>query len=116
MSTIRAAHKKPGTAETARARHRRIQLPCVTDATQPTLEVALLTLAQARAILADPMRDLRYLDTRLGPMVAAYIDWKKLGRPPRPRSTVRADLAQLAVSIPPGIGIAELDSPSSAST
>ena len=111
MSTIRATYKKPGTAETARARHRRVQLPCVTDPTQPSLEVALLTLAQARAILADPMRDQRYLDTRLGPMVQAYISWKKLGRPAATTmDRYERILAQLAVSIPPGVGIAELSS------
>ena len=111
MSTIRVDNmndprdvaKRPG------ARHRRIKLPCVIDATQPPLEVALLTLAQARAILADPMRDMRYLDTRLGPMVAAYIAWKKLGRPAKTTiDTYERILARLAVDIPPGIGIAEL--------
>ncbi len=73
------------------------------------LEVELLTLAQARAILADPMRDMRYLDTRLGPMVAAYIAWKKLGRPKKTTiDTYERRLARLAMSLPPGVGIAEL--------
>jgi site-specific recombinase XerD len=72
--------------------------------------VALLTLAQARAILADPMRDMRYLETRLGPLVAAYIAWKKLGRIAKTTiDTYERRLARLAVALPPGVGIAELD-------
>ena len=113
MSTILSDNvNAPATLATFGGWHRRSSLPCVNDATQPTLEVALLTLAQARAILADPMRDQRYLDTRLGPMVAAYINWKKLGRPAATTmDRYERILAQLAVSIPPGIGIAELSSP-----
>jgi integrase/recombinase XerD len=100
----RDAVQRPG------ARHRRSSLPCVIDPTQPPLEVALLTLAQARAILADPMRDLAYLDTRLGPMVEAYIAWKKLGRVKKSTiDTYERRLARLAVGLPPGVGIAELD-------
>ena len=105
-STIRADNIKPGTAETARAWHRRSQLPCTTDPTQPALEVALLTLAQARAILADPMRDMRYLDTRLGPMVAAYIAWKRTGlKAPTTLDAYERILARFAISLPPGVGI-----------
>jgi site-specific recombinase XerD len=75
----------------------------------PHLEVELLTLAQARAILADPMRDMRYLDTRLGPLVEAYIAWKKLGRPsPATIDSYERRLARLAVNLPPGVGIEDL--------
>jgi site-specific recombinase XerD len=109
MSTIFADNKKPGAAETARARHRRYQLPCSTDPMAAPLETALLTLAQARAILADPMRDMRYLETRLGPMVAAYIAWKKLGRPAKTTiDTYERILARLAISLPTGVGVDEL--------
>ena len=56
------------------------------------------------------MRDMAYLDTRLGPTVAAYIAWKKLGRPAKTTiDTYERRLARLAVSLPPGVGIAELD-------
>jgi hypothetical protein len=84
---------------------------CGSDLTNdPPLEAALLTLAQARRILADPMRDMAYLETRLGPMVQAYIAWKKLGRPAKSTiDTYERRLARLAVGLPPGVGIAELD-------
>ena len=84
---------------------------------EPPLEAALLTLAQARAILADPMRDNRYLDTRLGPMVAAYIAWKKLGRPAKTTiDTYERILARLAVTLPPASGSTSSTAPTSAST
>jgi len=104
------SNEKPRAALTAGARHRRNRLPCGNDLTAAPLEVELLTLAQAVAILADPMRDMRYLETRLGPMVAAYIAWKKLGRIAKTTiDTYERRLARLAVALPPGVGIAELD-------
>ena len=104
--------EKPRAAQTAGAvAQGGIDSPCAADLTAPPpLEAALLTLAQARAILADPMRDMAYLDTRLGPTVAAYIAWKKLGRPAKTTiDTYERRLARLAVSLPAGVGIAELD-------
>jgi len=106
---IAASYKEPRTASTAGARQRRSQLQCGTDLTAAPLERELLTLAQARAILADPMRDMRYLETRLGPMVAAYIAWKKTGQPAKTTiDTYERILARLAVALPPGVGIEEL--------
>lgn len=62
------AHKKPGAAETARARHRRYQLPCTTD-----LTTALL------ALVGDTvMRDLRHTEARAYPDVEAWIDYLEL--------------------------------------
>ena len=92
-----------------RGTHRRYQLPCAADLTAPPpLEAALLTLAQAKQILADPMRDMAYLDTRLGPLVAAYIAWKKTGRPAKTTiDTYERILARLAVHLPPGVGVDE---------
>ena len=55
------------------------------------------------------MRDMRYLDTRLGPMVEAYIAWKKLG-PPSPDDDrhVRTHPGEARGLAPPGVGIADL--------
>lgn len=102
--------KKPGAALTARAWHRRNRLPCGNDLTAAPLEVALLTLAQARAILADPMRDMRYLETRLGPPIQAYLRWKRQSKAmPKTLDSIERSLARLAINIPAGVGVAELD-------
>jgi len=105
---LRALDKKPGAASTARARHRRNRLPCGNDLTAAPLEVELLTLAQAVAILADPMRDEAYKQTALGPDIVDHINHVRLGRV----SAVTVDakeriLARLAVSCP-DVGIGEL--------
>jgi integrase len=71
-SILLADNKKPGAAETARARHRRVQLPCGNDLTQ-----ALFTLAEARAILDNPVLDKRYQQTPLGWDIARYLSWKE---------------------------------------
>ena len=64
MSTIRADNdKEPGTAETARARHRRVQLPCTQDLTRALL--ALVGEAQ--------MRDTRHTTARAYPDVEAWV-------------------------------------------
>jgi integrase/recombinase XerC len=69
----------------------------------------LFTLAQARAILADPVRDLRYLDTTLGPQVAAHLRWVRLANgSPRTLDAKERILARLAVNLPPGVGLPEL--------
>jgi integrase/recombinase XerC len=60
----RDAVQRPG------ARHRRSQLPCGNDLTQ-----ALFTLAEARAILDNPVLDKRYQQTPLGADVARFMHW-----------------------------------------
>lgn len=106
--TILADNKKPGAAETARARHRRVKLPCSTDLTAPPLEAELLTLAQAVAILADPMRDEAYKRTALGPDIVDHLNRARLGRnKPTTLDAKERILARLAVSCP-DVGIADL--------
>ena len=68
MSTIRATYKEPGAAETARARHRRVQLPCTEDLTRALL--ALIGEAQ--------MRDTRHHKARAYADVEAWIDYLDL--------------------------------------
>jgi integrase len=67
---------KTGALRGAPALHRRFELPCGTDPTAaPSLEAELFTLAQARAILDNPMRDKTYQRTALGPDVARFLFW-----------------------------------------
>src|SRR5688500_13272957 len=40
-------------------------------------QTVTLTLAELETMLREPVRDKRYLDTRLGPSVAAYLSWKE---------------------------------------
>src|SRR4029077_8337673 len=94
------SHRKPRAALTAGARHRRVQLPCGNDLTAAPLEMALLTLAPARAILADPMRDMAYLETRLGPPIQAYLRWKRQSKAmPKTLDSIERSLARLAINI-----------------
>jgi site-specific recombinase XerC len=88
----------------ARARHRRHQLPCTID-----LTTQLFTLAQAKAILADPVADNRYLDTALGPDIDEHLRWLRLSHgSPKTRKARLYILARLAVNLPPGVGVAEI--------
>ncbi len=105
MSTIRADNiNAPATLATSGGRHRRHQLPCGSD-----LTTQLFTLAQARAILADPVRDNRYLDTALGPDIEAHLRWFRLSHgSPKTREARLHILARLAVNLPPGVGIADI--------
>ena len=99
MNDPRDASQRPG------VRHRRSELPCGNDPTAAPLELALLTLAQARAILADPMRDMRYLGTRLGPDIEEYLRWKRLSNASaRTLDTYERILSRLAVNLPPASG------------
>ena len=92
---LRASEKKPGAALTARAWHRRVQLPCGTD-----LYRQLLTLAEAAAVLADPMRDRSYqTETRLGGAVADYLAWKRLEVSDRTLEIYEGYLARLCISL-----------------
>ena len=68
MSTIRVDNKKPGTAHTARARHRRVQLPCTEDLTRALL--AIIGEAQ--------MRDTRHTNARAYADVEAWVDYLDL--------------------------------------
>lgn len=98
------AHKEPGAASTARARHRRVQLPCSTD-----LTTNLFTLAEARAILDDPVRDLRYRETALGPDIVDHLSHCRLGRiSPITLDAKERILARLAMSCP-DVGISDLE-------
>ena len=75
----------------------------------PTIH--LYTLAEARQILDDPVRDQRYLATTLGPQIDAHLRWLTLAAGDRGASTRKHRLyilARLAVDLPPGIGVAEL--------
>ena len=56
------------------------------------------------------MRDMAYLDTRLGPEIVRPPDLLPdgAGRPPTTIDSKERILARLAVSLPPGVGIAEL--------
>jgi integrase len=73
-SILQPLNNKPGapTGE-ARARHRRSHLPCGTD-----LTTQRFTLAEARAILDNPVLDKRYQQTPLGRHVARYLLWKEV--------------------------------------
>jgi site-specific recombinase XerC len=90
----------PATLATPGGRHGR-QVPCGND-----LTTQLFTLAEARAILDDPVRDQRYLDTLLGPHVRDYIAWKRAGQPSlRTIDTYERILARLCVQLPPELGV-----------
>jgi site-specific recombinase XerD len=66
-------------------------------------------LDEARAILDDPMRDQRYLDTRLGPEIVEYLRWKRLANgSPVTLDSYERILARLAVRLPAGVGIADI--------
>jgi integrase len=66
-------------------------------------------LAQARAILADPVRDMAYLATALGPDIDAHQRWLRLAQgSPKTRESRLHILARLAVNLPPGVGVADI--------
>ena len=60
-----------------------------------------LTLAELETMLREPVRDKRYLDTRLGPSVAAYLSWKEneAGAAARTVDQYERDLARLCVML-----------------
>ena len=60
-----------------------------------------LTLSELEAMLHEPVRDKRYLDTRLGPSVAAYLSWKEneAGAAERTLDQYERDLARLCVTL-----------------
>ena len=59
-----------------------------------------LTLAELETMLREPMRDKRYLDTRLGKSVRAYLSWKEneAGAAERTLDQYERDLAPLCVA------------------
>jgi len=92
--------KKPRRTEIPGARHRRVELPCVPN---------LYTLEQALAILADPVRDMRYLEMALGPAIRDHLTHVRLGNLDEDTINARERiLARLAASCP-DVGLAELD-------
>lgn len=94
----------------AGARHRRNQLPCVANlTTRAPLEAQLFTLEEVRAILADPVRDKRYLETTLGPHVADFLNWKRRGRLAQTTlDNYESILAKLAILLPSGVGLEDI--------
>src|SRR5262245_4477748 len=75
-------HKKPGAAETARARHRRYQLPCTADP-------------------MNPDRRAHYQAAASGPDIAAFIDAFELqGNRPVSVENYENDLARLPEMFP----------------
>jgi integrase/recombinase XerC len=60
-----------------------------------------LTLSELAAMLREPVRDKRYLDTRLGPSVRAYLSWKEneAGAAERTLDQYERDLARLCVML-----------------
>jgi integrase len=73
-------HKKPGTADTARARHRRYQLQCTQDLTEQLTPTALLALA-----LGMPVeRNLSHHQAVCWPHLNDWLDWLDFeGKRPR---------------------------------
>jgi site-specific recombinase XerD len=65
------------------------------------VETVTLTLAELETMLREPVRDKRYLDTRLGPSVRAYLSWKEneAGAAERTLDQYERDLARLSVSL-----------------
>jgi integrase len=66
-----------------------------------TAETVTLTLAELETMLREPVRDKRYLDTRLGPSVRAYLSWKEneAGAAERTLDQYERDLARMCVSL-----------------
>ena len=60
-----------------------------------------LTLLELEAMLHEPVRDKRYLDTRLGPSVRAYLSWKEneAGAAERTLDQYERDLARLCITL-----------------
>src|SRR6266567_1319390 len=90
VSRREAAHQRPA------ARARRAQLPAA-----KTVDAVTLTLADLETMLREPVRDKRYLDTRLGPSVKAYLSWKEneAGASERTLDQYERDLARLCVML-----------------
>ena len=86
----------PATLDTSRGRHGRY-VPCSTD-----LTAALFTLAEARAILDNPMLDKRYQSTPLGVEVARFLAWfeHEAGASPESLRDYEPPLAHLATDNP----------------
>lgn len=106
--TLRADNINPGAAlGAAPDRHRRYQLPC-----RPDLYTQLFTLAEARQILDDPVRDKRYQQTPLGATVKRYLDWKEheWGASSETLRDYEPPLAHLAVDNPT-LGILDFTPP-----
>ena len=64
-------------------------------------ELPAPVLELIEGMLAEPVRDRRYLGTRLGPHVSAYLSWKEneAGARPRTVDSYERDLARMAVQL-----------------
>jgi site-specific recombinase XerD len=60
-----------------------------------------LTLAELETMLREPVRDKRYRETRLGPLVAAYLSWKEneAGAAERTIDQYERDLARMCLML-----------------
>jgi site-specific recombinase XerC len=87
--------------------HRRYELRCDTD-----LTTQLFTLAEARALLDNPVRDKTYQQTPLGGEVARYMVWKEVekGAAPDTLRDYEPPLAWLALDNP-SLGILDFTPP-----
>jgi site-specific recombinase XerD len=66
-----------------------------------TVRTVTLTLAELETMLREPVRDKRYLDTRLGPSVKAYLSWKEneVGAADRTIDQYERDLARMCAML-----------------
>jgi site-specific recombinase XerC len=99
--------ERPGGPGEPPARHRRDELPCGNDLTKHRF-----TLAEARAILDDPVLDKRYQQTPLGRDVARYLNWKDVewGASPETLRDYEPNLAWLCIDNP-ALGILDFTPP-----
>jgi hypothetical protein len=60
-----------------------------------------LTLRELESMLREPVRDKRYLETQLGPVVTAYLSWKEneAGAAARTLDQYERDLARMCVML-----------------
>ncbi len=92
LSILLAHNKRPGTASTARARHRRTQLPCTIDRTQ----VGPLIRQLIAAAEAD-MKDKSYRQSPVGETVGRFIDTVAYGNAALTAESYEGPLALFSV-------------------
>jgi hypothetical protein len=63
--------------------------------------IVTLTLRELELMLREPVRDKRYLETKLGPVVTAYLSWKdnEAGAAARTLDQYERDLARMCVML-----------------
>jgi integrase len=97
LSRLAATKKRPGAASTARARHRRSQLPCTPDLTNLGLQRGLLLRLLSEQLEAE-VKDKSYQQTPIGDQVRQFLDdlrWDK--RPENTLNTYERVLAYLSL-------------------